>query len=286
MYNELFGNSPGSPGSPVNRPSPTISRTRRSGTRLPGNTRLASAVPSRVSRQRTHTVKHIMKRINVQKIADMIKEHRNIQLRTLHFTLLIENKRTVYIRFLSHRKECITLEYVPSERTMELESYYYNTKKIECIGFSHDWFFNVFLKPLCEKLNVERITLVDGSLKSFKMCDVTSGIFAYAKGKTFYQRYGFENKKFTDFIENTRELTMREYMEQVGTKIKINVTEFQDLLDLYDLNEVKMRDLCKFLIDECNETNRFSLEHSRILMEFIEKFISFSDTSSTWVYIV
>ena len=86
---------------------------------------------------------------------------------------------------------------------------YYNTP-VDCLRIPNDWFFNDFLIPLGKALNAKRIILNDASSKQFTSCAVPMIFFALAGKQTFYNRYGFVNKRFDRYVEKLKTRTLRD----------------------------------------------------------------------------
>ena len=123
------------------------------------------------------------------------------------YTIEIVYNKGMFISFLnSEGKECIGLDY--NDNVLYLGNYYFNTTN--CIRIPNDWFFNEFLKPLAKLLKVERIVLHDSSTKQFTSCNVPMIFFALAGKQTFYNRYGFVNKRFDRYIEKLKTKTLRD----------------------------------------------------------------------------
>ena len=115
----------------------------------------------------------------------------------------------IFISFInSSGKECIGVDYYKNGE-LHLGNYYFNTPK-NCLRISNDWFFNEFLKPLGKVLKVKSITLNDSSSKQFTSCVVPMIFFALAGKQTFYNRYGFINKRFDRYVEKLKTKTLRD----------------------------------------------------------------------------
>ena len=114
----------------------------------------------------------------------------------------------MYISFIkSAGEECIGVDHYKNG-VLTLGNYYYNTPA-DCLRIPNDWFFNEFLIPLGKALKVKRIILNDASSKQFTSCVVPMIFFALAGKQTFYNHYGFVNKKFDRYIEKLKKNNLR-----------------------------------------------------------------------------
>ena len=137
-----------------------------------------------------------------------IKKNKIIQYHGYNIQLRYHRGGT-FISFINtDGQECIGVDYFPNG-PLSLGSYYYNTPA-DCIRIPNDWFFNEFLIPLGKALKVKKIVLNDASTKKFDSCTVPMIFFALAGKQTFYNRYGFVNKKFDRYIEKLKKKTMRD----------------------------------------------------------------------------
>jgi hypothetical protein len=113
----------------------------------------------------------------------------------------------VFLSFINAGKECIGIDYVKGE--LYLGNYYLNTPE-DCVRVPNDWVFNEFFIPLGYALKVKKITLNDASTKKITSCTVPMIFFALAGKQTFYNRYGFVNKKFDRYVEKLKKRTLRD----------------------------------------------------------------------------
>ena len=118
------------------------------------------------------------------------------------------HKGNIFISFITGGEECIGVDYYKNG-VLTLGNYYFNTSS-DCLRIPNDWFFNEFLIPLGKALNAKRIILNDASTKKFQLCTVPMIFFALSGKQTFYNRYGFVNKKFDRYIKKLKKRTMRE----------------------------------------------------------------------------
>lgn len=145
----------------------------------------------------------------------------------------------VFLSFIKDGKECIGVDYVKGE--LHLGNYYFNTPH-DCVRVPNDWFFNEFFIPLGYSLKVKKITLNDASTKTLTSCTIPMIFFALAGKQTFYNRYGFVNKKFDRYIKKLKKMTLRD----------TNITNSLVLSLGKQLPVALMKRLSKFNIDKSN----------------------------------
>jgi hypothetical protein len=147
--------------------------------------------------------------MNIDKFVSELKDKENKIIQYHEYKIRIEHyKGNIYISFITGGEECIGVDYY-TNGVLTLGNYYYNTPA-DCLRIPNDWFFNEFLIPLGKALKVKRIILNDASSKKFDSCTVPMIFFALAGKQTFYNRYGFVNKKFDRYIEKLKKRTMRD----------------------------------------------------------------------------
>ncbi len=138
-----------------------------------------------------------------------IKTKENKVIKYSGYDIRIEHHNgNVFISFITGGEECIGVDYY-TNGVLTLGNYYYNTPA-DCLRIPNDWFFNEFLKPLGKALKAKRIILNDASSKQFTSCTVPMIFFALAGKQTFYNRYGFVNKRFDRYIEKLKTRTLRD----------------------------------------------------------------------------
>lgn len=121
---------------------------------------------------------------------------------------IVHHNGTIYLSFLnSEGKECIGIDYYDNN-TLTLGNYYFNTP-IDCVRVPNDWFFIEFLTPLAKALGANRIILNDASSKKFESCTVPMIFFVLSGKLSFYNRYGFRNKVFEDYVEKLKKKKLR-----------------------------------------------------------------------------
>jgi hypothetical protein len=245
---------------------------------------LPSRVPKRVLRARTKRIRDIVHDFDIKEVGTIVKNLTQDRIITIHNLPVKISKNpeadSILIEFLNpNRKSCVLLEYVPLENMINLHSYYFYTKMNKCIVIPHDWFFREFLMKLATELRVTNITLYDASYKSFAGCNVPSIIFAFAYGTTFYQKYGFRNPEYEKFIQDHRNLTMEEYLEN-GIGFEAMKRICVSFLNKIDVLHHTVKDTCRMIIDNCKETRRLSTQDVKRLIYYI-KYL-FPVTNDVW----
>lgn len=178
--------------------------------------------------------------ISIDELVSEIKTHENKIIMYGSYEIKIQHHNgNIFISFIKDGKECIGIDYVKGE--LHLGNYYFNTPD-DCVRIPNDWFFNEFFIPLGYALKVKKLTLNDASTKTLSSCTVPMIFFALAGKQTFYNRYGFVNKKFDRYIEKLKKRTLSE----------IHVTNSLVLSLGKTLPIALMKRLIKFNIDTSN----------------------------------
>jgi len=147
--------------------------------------------------------------MDIDDFVSELKDKENKIIQYHGYNIRIEHhKGNIYISFITGGEECIGVDYY-NNGVLTLGNYYYNTP-VDCLRIPNDWFFNEFLIPLGKALKVKRIILNDASSKKFDSCTVPMIFFALSGKQTFYNRYGFINKKFDRYIEKLKRRTLRD----------------------------------------------------------------------------
>jgi len=176
--------------------------------------------------------------ISIDELVSEIKTHENKIIMYGPYEIKIQHHNgNIFLSFINDGKECIGIDYVNGE--LHLGNYYFNTPD-NCVRIPNDWFFNEFFIPLGYALKVKKLTLNDASTKTFSSCTVPMIIFALAGKQTFYNRYGFVNKRFDRYIEKLKKMTLSD----------TNVTNSLVLSLGKQLPVALMKRLSKFTIDK------------------------------------
>ena len=142
---------------------------------------------------------------------------------------------------------------VSIEKTINLDEYYYKASVLSCPILHHALFFKL-LDVLSSVLKLD-ITLTDSSTKDIYRadsdpsdhdCKLPVTIMAMAKGKSFYNRFGFYNEKFEDLIAEGQKLPLYN-LQPYLTDDEYDIIVPQDKYNTITMKEVslKLLDLCK-----------------------------------------
>ena len=214
--------------------------------------------------------------LTYHELADVILDARQSQRESVSFgnlTIQITPGYGIDIDILNKSGEiCVGFTYYSSTNTIYLSNYYHTTPIHTCDKMDHKWFFKTFLLSLCKCLKVNTVTLTDLSKKTFTECfKVPNCIFAFAK-ETFYQKFGFENKQFQDYIEKNKNLTFGQFI--------LNNASMDDVYFLYttflndvSLSDMKMHVICKNILDSCKVGKGQILQYKDHIITIIEKYI-------------
>jgi hypothetical protein len=164
-----------------------------------------------------------------------------------HFLVECKN-RTITIN------NCIVIDYITLDKIpmLYLRFYYYESGCRDKPTLDHDVFFEFFTK-LGEKLKVKQLLLQDASTKQLTGCNVSSIIFALAGRRTFYERYGFTNERFTAAIARFSMLTLQE----VFNILRIHETP-SEIQEYDDFKMVTVRGICVDVLDYCDSDSPHS----------------------------
>jgi hypothetical protein len=184
------------------------------------------------------------------------------------------HKGNVFISFINTSgKECIGVDYYKNGE-LHLGNYYFNTPS-NCLRIPNDWFFNEFLKPLGKKLKVKSITLNDASSKQFTLCAVPMIFFALAGKQTFYNRYGFVNKRFDRYIEKLKTRTLHDIEitnSLVLSKGKTLPIALMKRLIKSGYLDKPIPEVAQFVLDKCKESESDISESDISIVKDIIKF--------------
>ena len=209
-----------------------------------------------------------------------IETYKNKIVRYSGYEIKIQHHNgNIFISFINNGKECIGIDYVKGE--LHLGNYYFNTP-IDCVRIPNDWFFNEFFIPLGYALKVKSLSLNDSSTKTLTSCTVPMIFFALAGKKTFYNRYGFVNKKFDRYVEKLKKRTLRDIhvtnslVLSLGKQlpvalmkrlIKFNVDKFNIDKPIMD---IPLSEVAQFVLDTCK--NKSSDKDISIVNDIIKYF--------------
>jgi hypothetical protein len=172
------------------------------------------------------------------------------------------------------QEDCISIE-IHSD-SVHLNNYYYESKIKTCPPIPHARFFK-FLKKLGVFYNLD-VTLYDASTKRFDHtpCIIDPIVFSLAGFPTFYERYGFVNEGYTEFMEKTKKMTFK----QLALQAEIDYASAGHHLQLLYLNEhKKLSHIARTILNMCKKTSASRSRYfksSRVRSGFTRKTSSYS----------
>ncbi len=146
---------------------------------------------------------------------------------------------------------CIQIEV--HSNSVDLEYYYFKTPMDQCPHLPHDRFFR-FLKRLGAIYKAD-VTLFDVSKKKVEHseCVIPASVYAFAGYRTFYQRYGFENPDFDEYVKYIQKMTFLAFNRKMD--IPDSDGEYQEALRWLEENKMTkratLRQITKVLVDHC-----------------------------------
>ena len=213
-----------------------------------------------------------------------LKKNENKIVKYHDYDVRIEHyKGNIYMSFITGGEECIGVDYY-SNGVLTLGNYYFNTPS-NCLRIPNDWFFNEFLKPLGVALKVKRIILNDASSKSFDSCTVPMIFFALTGKQTFYNRYGFVNKRFDRYIEKLKHKKLRGIIDKDIRTNSLTLSHGKALplaliRRLIDSNflDKPLPEVAQFVIDTCKSSKSNSKSDSNSDVSLVNDIIKFFKT--------
>lgn len=213
--------------------------------------------------------KSSIKLISMDDFVSEIKKNENKIVKYHGYDVRIEHyKGNIYMSFITEGEECIGVDYY-SNGVLTLGNYYFNTPS-NCLRIPNDWFFNEFLKPLGIALKVKRIILNDASSKKFDSCTVPMIFFALTGKQTFYNRYGFVNKRFDRYIEKLKHKKLRGIIDKdirtnsltLSPGKALPLALIRRLIDSKFLDKY-LPEVAQFVIDTCKKTSKSDSSDSK-----------------------
>ena len=116
----------------------------------------------------------------------------------------------------SHTEDCIKIQI--QDHLIYLASYYYGTDIQRCPHIPHDVFFKL-LEKIGVLYNLD-VTLLDASTKQIEHtdCKLAAPIFSLSGKPTFYERFGFVNEEYTEFIKEIQPMPFAVFVKRAGQK--------------------------------------------------------------------
>lgn len=216
---------------------------------------------------------------------------RNTHVEMIQLSIDPDDDENLLIEFLNENgQSCITIA-VMKNGDLNLQSYYYNSYRCERIP--HEWFFNVFLKPLLKYIKGTVIELYDASYQVLPNCSLDALILSISKNKTFYQRYGFENAQFSSFLTDLATLSVNDVYEALlknlgkdGLHALFALEKIEPDKWLERIGNSKIKRLAFELVSKCNDEDRHRGldDEDEFLIKFLNWYVSRSGISKTWEF--
>jgi hypothetical protein len=169
------------------------------------------------------------------------------------YQVMLKHNRLSFLN--NDQKECIVLDI---KSAIELMDYYHKVSITSCPRIPHNMFF-YFLKQLGLVYGRD-ITLLDVSKKAIEHsdCVVAAPVFALAGYRTFYQRHGFQNEGFDDFVRQIQKMPFSEF--QVAGRLQMRKDELSNhlkwLADRKLNQDLSTEVISKAVVDECKGNSK------------------------------
>ena len=154
----------------------------------------------------------------------------------------------------SHTEDCIKIQI--QDHLIYLASYYYGTDIQRCPHIPHDVFFKL-LEKIGVLYNLD-VTLLDASTKQIEHtdCKLAAPIFSLSGKPTFYERFGFVNEEYTEFIKEIQPMPFAVFVKRAGQKQDETYVKMVRVLRSMYLNEQStMRHIAKTIVTKCKKTS-------------------------------
>ena len=225
------------------------------------------------------SLNHLTDLTDLNDFVSELKKNENKIVKYHGYDIRIEHfKGNIYMSFITGGEECIGVDFY-TNGVLTLGNYYFNTPS-NCLRIPNDWFFNDFLKPLGVALKSKRIILNDASSKQFDSCTVPMIFFALTGKQTFYNRYGFVNKRFDRYIEKLKRKKLRGIIDKdiransltLSPGKALPLALIRRLIDSKFL-DMPLPEVAQFVIDTCKSKILNSLNVSLVndIIQFFKK---------------
>jgi len=234
-----------------------------------------------LSTRRAKLVKHSLAQVR-ELLNELVRNYENTYVQFVQ-SVQPTMKRSVYktllkfdgqdgITVIDHRNEpCIELKL--DETNLVLDDYYYQLKGDCKTYLSHDDFF-VLLDFLAYIYDVD-LKLQDASSKELHCAKLSKNLLCLAKGRTFYNLYGFTNSRFQQKMQALETqnavdfLTMEldSYLDASPSDVSNLVEEAHELFPFTE--RTKMREFVQLILEHI-ETYCKSTEKNRLLKRLID----------------
>lgn len=173
-----------------------------------------------------------------------------------------------------------------------LDSYYFHKAIGTCPPIPHDRFFRL-LKAIARVYDKNNVYLIDQSSKTFDHtdCRLSKDVFKLAGEPTFYERYGFVNKSYQDFMTYLRAMTFDECVHKFTLLRHVSTfrghEEYHKILKTLqkaNLNgKSTLQEIAAYVVRNCKQKSRHNTEHSRRSSKSMVKTRHFKTTSENYI---
>jgi hypothetical protein len=243
-------------------------KTKRGG----GPSRSKQTARALVKKPRSAQV-HVPKRSNVNNVRDVaafIESATSGQ----SITMTVKHRTSTFTANVHRNKlsinNCIEVELEPD--SLYIASYYHSENIETCPELDHSNIFS-FFKQLAFLLKYRQVELLDVSTKTFHPCIIKHYIFSWAGKPTFYERFGFKNKHYTELINDTIGKRFDNVLKEDVSNYINKIIADTDLA-LKDKTRLTwsstMRDLCLFIYETCTTPTRYICDANKILNKIVD----------------
>ena len=165
-------------------------------------------------------------------------------------------------------RTCVNMM-IDKKEPMYLSNFYYYSEMDKCPTTSHADIFNLF--DVISSVYTKPIKLDDASTKQVrdhKNCKFNKFVMAMAKGRTFYNIYGFQNKAFTEALMKTQPIKLSTlnpilalmYEELSNSKVDVSLKQAA-IFAIENCHHQNSDMIQLFIIELGSEINRQFLQH-------------------------
>jgi len=151
---------------------------------------------------------------------------------------------------------CITINF--DEGNLWLDDYYFKVPRANCPPLDHALFFKI-IDFLSFYLNVPT-RLADLSKKTVNHCYLDRTILMLVKGKSFYERYDFENEAVQKILTSHADVPLPEPFSTEVVKHTYSLNQYPDLRDLPVVEKMRqgsatLREVAQFIYTLCERSH-------------------------------
>ena len=188
-------------------------------------------------------------------------------------------KSQIVIRAEASSANCIDIFIEPSH--IELDNYYYYIARQDCPSIDHEIFFKL-LDALSASFG-KPIVLIDASTKQVREgenCNFPNFFMAVAKDVSFYNRFGFQNARFTEDLRKTQQLQLSTLQGGALNELFQTISK--------TTSDISLKEAAQYALDNCHhntpEMQEFIISLTEELESLIPENSSFKRPRSTSVY--